>query len=292
MNRIKVVNINSIINQLKADGEIFEIRQTLYTKNVFIGDTIYQYNSQSGLKMAELGFIARVKKYAQSLPEDMIPIIDTSEISYIHQHIAIDGLVYDNVYEIDLNAAFWEFAKKRSYISDKLYDFGLNEVSKKARLISLGNLAKRTAIMKYNGSKFEKMQFLISDTEGIFFDVSKMTADTMSNLQFMLGGCFLFYWCDAIFVQGLRSVKIVKDYLESETLPYKIRKLTNIVKYENCIVVNDPEKGERKYTFNKPIKKQTVYEKSDKIQVFSKAKWSKQIDGCACDGDVQDEIPF
>jgi len=275
MNRINVININSIINQLKRDKKPFEIRQTLYTKNVTTKDTIFSHMSGSGLKMHELGFISRVKKHCDLIPKNTIPDIDTQTIAYISQGSIQDGDTHRHIYEVDLNAAFWEFAYKRLYIDESLYYQGIDKVSKKARLISLGNLAKRTAIMKFDGKEFDRVQFEKSDTEGIFFDVSKMTADTMSNLQYMLGDDFLFYWCDAVFVKGAKALKRIKEYLECETLPYKVLNIETLEKQEHRIIVTEPIKGQRIFTFNKPIKKQPVYAKKSKIQVLSESYWNQ-----------------
>jgi hypothetical protein len=275
MNRINVININNIINQLKRDKKAFEIRQTLYTKTVTTKDIIYSHMTGSGLKMHELGFISRVKKHCDLIPKDTIPEIDTQSIAYISQGSIQDGDTYRHIYEVDLNAAFWEFAYKKLYIDKNLYHQGIEKVSKKARLISLGNLAKRTAIMKFDGKQFDRVQFEKSDTENIFFDVSKMTADTMSNLQFMLGEDFLFYWCDAVFVKGAKALQHIKDYLDCETLPYKVINIESLTKQEHRIIVDEPIKGARIFTFNKPIKKQPVYAKKSKIQILSQSYWSK-----------------
>lgn len=268
--RINVININNIINQLKREKKVFEIRQTLYTKNVITKDITYSHTTGSGLKMHELNFISKVKKHCDLIPKEYIPTIDTQNIAYIKEGSIIDGKTYRHIYEVDLNAAFWEFAYKRAYIDQKIYHYGIDKVSKKARLISLGNLAKRTAIMKFDGKEFDKVEFEKSETEDIFFDVSKMTADTMSNLQFMLGSDFLFYWCDAVFVQGVTALKHIKDYLDCETLPYKVINIESLIKTEHRITVDEPIKGERIFTFNKPIIKQPIYAKKTKIQVLSK----------------------
>ena len=271
-----MLNINNIINQLKKDKKQFVVRQTLYTKQVITENKTYQYFAGNGLKMSELGFIAKVKKYALSLHKNMYPDIDVTTIPYVNYGFIKENTLYtENLFEIDLNQAFWQFAKRRGYINDILYNEGINKVSKKARLISLGNLAKRTAVMKYNGNEFEQVEFEKSDTENIFFAVSKMTADTMSNLQYFLGIGFLFYWCDAVFVQGEHSVIRVTNYLDSEELPYKIKPLTSLIKEDNIIIVDEPKKGKRKFRFNKPLQKLPINEKKSKIQVLSKNRWNK-----------------
>ena len=143
---IYIENIQGLLSQLKERGEPFKISQTLFTKEIETEDGIkYKYIQGAAMDAKELFFINRVKKHIESTAPK-VPNFKRSHIKYIGANKMKFGHYY-NAVEIDLTGAYWEAAHRNNFIKEEIYLAG-KEVSKKARLIALGNLAKTKTILK------------------------------------------------------------------------------------------------------------------------------------------------
>ena len=217
---MKILNPTDIIRKLKKNKIAFVVFQTLYTKKIFSERGNYEYTApNSGLKKSDLNLIMRVKNEVNKC--DNIPRLTASDVHYIDKSDFLPAYI-ENIFEIDLNAAYWHFAYRNSFISEKLYKDGLN-APKKTRLISLGALAKKTTILKFDSEKFEPIQFAHSEkTQGAFFKVAQDTSHLMQSLKFICGNDYLFFWCDAIFLKNQTALNNCIELLESENFPFKI----------------------------------------------------------------------
>ena len=237
--KLRVKNPNEILFYFKRFGIPFLLEQSMFTKKFDSKFGRMEFvNKNSDIKPTDLGFIGQVKRYCEknSSPFD----IDRTKINYIFEGKLKKSINYKkDLFEIDLTKAYWNYCKSENFISEEIYLKGL-EVKKKIRLIALGNLAKRTCILNFNGSEYLKPEFRRSDkTEHIFFRVSQLTDNLMQKLIFIADKQFLFYWVDAIFVQGEETKNNICNYLINEGIEHKIIKIDNIIKLDNKIVTND-----------------------------------------------------
>ncbi len=170
------------------------------------------------------------------------------------------GIYKNELFEIDLNKAFWEFCFRDIKLSDKIYYAGINKdengkgipplinsngdiinhVRKKSRLIALGNLAKVKNTLSFNGKHFYKSASVPARNESIFFRVAQLTDWTLKNLQMLAGDDFLFYWCDAIFFKSEKTKDLICEFLTNELdFEFKVIKLSKIEIKNNEINVWD-----------------------------------------------------
>jgi len=238
--KLKLGNPKDFIRQLKRDQELFTIISTTFTKTIITESNEYYYNANSGLKMGELALIKAVKDYV--IKNNIKTKCNRSKIQYIDKSTIKNGTYKKNLYEIDLKSAYWNFAYKNKFISKEIFERGNNKrnISKKARLISLGNLAKRRAFIEFDGFEFSKVIFESSDnTENIFFKVSRQVDMIMNQLKVIADKNYLFYWVDAIFVNSEKAKNEIEEFLKAENIEFKTILINKILKTQGYIKVWD-----------------------------------------------------
>lgn len=231
-------------------------------------DYTFSYTAKTKLKNSDLSFIGQVKKHAKNLTN--IPRLTAEDVHYIEKTNLPENYIIKNCFELDLNAAFWNFAHQENFITDELHKKGLT-MPKKTRLISLGALAKKITVMRYTGERFMPIEFIRSeDTQGVFFKVAQLTSELMTTLQFLVEKDFLFFWCDAIFVKNEAALNICMEYLQAYDYNFKTYKI-DLLKYTDGalnIVSRDysekhPENKfcvwNRIFTFEPPRKRNNTY---------------------------------
>ncbi len=237
--KTRVHNPKEILFKFKEKGIPFFLEQTMFTKKITSKYGVMEFLLRSNLiSKKDLGFIGLVKKYCE---KNRMPFLtNRKKIEYI-----FDGKLKKNyelkkdLFEIDLTGAYWNFAFQEKAISSDIYLRGL-EVDKKVRLIALGNLAKRTLELEFNGKEYIKNKFRHSLlTENVFFHVSYLTDLLMKKLIVIANDSFLFYWVDAIFVQGEKARDEIIEYLNSEEIKHKVIKLNSVRKLNNKVITKD-----------------------------------------------------
>lgn len=255
---IKVRDINFYIRWLKKEGKPFILEQTLYTKKIITETQVFYYNANSGLNNYELNLIKKVKDHVSKLPEKFIPKIDAKQIQFIDKSKKFLYKSYTkDLYEIDLNSAYWNYALKEGIITEEIFNYGNGKkIRKKARLVSLGALAKLTNIVKFDGKEYGKTFTRENNFSGYFFKCAERTIYTMQILKLICGENYFLYWCDAIIFQGKETLLNCENYLKENNIPYKVIPLKKLVRQDNLIYLWDMEgkKGKRMFTFNKPKK--------------------------------------
>ena len=235
----KINNPREIIAFLKRNNMPFTLRQTMFRKDISCSMGNFSFvSNESGISKADLGFIGLVKRHCEK--NKSIPKIDRRFIRYINKSSKIKNSRWykKDVYEIDLKGAYWNFAKQAGYLSDDIYERGL-EVEKKVRLIALGNLAKKTAVLEYDGENYLPVYFEpSSETENIFFHVSQLTDELMQRLLFIARSSFFFYWVDAVIVQGENMANEICEYLSGEGIEFKKIKINSLLRTNNKIVTH------------------------------------------------------
>lgn len=241
--KLQIANPLDFIEQLKINGRPFQLVSTLLTKHIITDTAEYYYSSKTGLKPGELNLIKSVKDYV--VKNEITAKCNRKNIQYINRELMSNGTFKKNLYEIDLKSAYWYFAFRDNHISKEIYDRGnnTNSISKKARLIALGNLAKVKTVIEFDGAKFTtESKFIRSDdTENIFFSASAKTDAVMNRLKLIAGDSYLFYWCDAIFVNSEKAKDDIESYLKACHLVYKTIPLTKIIKTNAYMKVWDSE---------------------------------------------------
>jgi hypothetical protein len=71
-------------------------------------------------------------------------------------------------------------------------------------------------------------------------------------LETIADTCFLFYWVDAIFFQGKKTKTEIENYLKSQNIEFKVKKINKIFKNKLGIAVFD-DKGVRNFNLNKVL---------------------------------------
>lgn len=243
--KIKIKNPLDFLEQLKKKGKPFTLISTTFTKTIVTEGVEYYYSSAKELSQAELSLIKQVKDYVVN--KNIKANLYGKRIHYTDKSTIKNGEYIDKLYEIDLKSAYWNFAFKNGFISKEIYNKGNNQqkIGKKARLISLGNLAKRTISISFDGKEFEKKAIVeTAGTADIFFKVSQQTDTIMNHCKFIAGNDYLFYWVDAIFIKGDETLKQISDYLKDINIDFKIVEIKKILKTPEFIKVWDDSRVE------------------------------------------------
>lgn len=257
MDKIEVEEIDYYINYFERNKIPFKIYQTLNTaKIVTATDTLTYTNKINKLNNYELNLIRKVKKCAENL-QDM-PSTEAENVKYIDvsKLINTNKLLTSELYELDLNQAYWENAYNNGFIDKETYLYGQGKkIGKKARLISLGALAKTTTVQEFNGEIYKDLKPIKTTTKGIFFECANICSLEMNLLKIIAEENFLFFWVDAVFFRSNKTKEKMEIYLKDKNIPYKIIPIDKIKanKKEATITVFSEEhkKKERKFNFSK-----------------------------------------
>lgn len=281
MRKLKINNPIDFADDLKEAGIPFTLTSTSFTKIIIVSEEeTYYYSEKGKLRMVELNLIKQVKNYCEGL--NLRIKVNRDFISYIKVNNFNNAIYKRDIWEVDLTAAYWNLAFKYRFINKGIYLKGLNmdddgnlikpiknkygnvynHVSKMARLIALGNLAKIKTHFYFDGFKYMVPRSERSDkTENIFFKVSMETDSIMKMLSMIAGDDYLFYWVDAIYVKSERALNLVCDYITNEVgMNFKITKIYKLLKTSSYVMVWDEnnlnQNGDmmpRPYIF-KPVK--------------------------------------
>lgn len=162
----------------------------------------------------------------------------------------------DDIYEIDITAAYPSAAKKLGLLSEKTYNkffeietskthilrkhdikkrygdssyFSGNDClkySKKCRLISLGTLAAKKEIDIYKDGEFlETTLEYDKEIANLFYVCSFEISKTMLNISTSIDGVY-FYWVDAIFCKESARDEVISRLID-DGYKVKVKKLTN-----------------------------------------------------------------
>jgi len=256
-----------VIENLKLRKIDFTIIQTALSKRIITKKKKWFFVKSGHLKNVELAFINKVKKYVEkNVNLKKYENINSKNIKFIDswQKIKKNYWYSSELYEIDLDKAFWKCALDYQIINEEIYLQGLNDkrLSKKCRLISLGNLAKQATQYEYkNGSFLKPFQQPPQETAKLFYYCALSTTEIMQGCKFIANDGFLFYWVDAIFIQGEENKRNVLNFIEGNGFTAKIYKIDRLQLKENQLIVESEQHKTKTRVFNffKQNKKQ-IYE--------------------------------
>jgi len=227
---------------------------------------------QTKLLNHELGMIKNIKDYAiKKYLENRYSYKDRiDEKLYIGSNFDLfENFESDDIYEIDITAAYPTTAKLMGLMSENNFDkffeketnvahiarkFNIRKVhkdnsyfsgdivlkySKKCRLISLGSLATKKEIDIYNSGELVQTDYKYDrEIANIFYSIAYETGKKMFEITEKYSNVY-FWWVDAIFCK-----EIVKDEIVDE-----FKKLGYNVKVKKCCKIN----------FNRVNKQVNVY---------------------------------
>ena len=178
---IKIKDWQKLNDSLIKNNIPFVAHKNTFGIDFFTPFNKYKWTDEKNslLPPFEIWYIGQVKKHVESL--NLKFDVDRSKIKYIQ---AAKNMPYkiEDVYELDLNSAYFNCAFNNGIINELLYEKS-KIVSKKTRLASLGALAKNTFVIQYTGTRFLPVKIKESKTASCFFKCCMETGELMNSLK-------------------------------------------------------------------------------------------------------------
>ena len=152
------------------------------------------------------------------------------------------GEKFENVYEVDIDEAYWKTAHLLNIIDDKIYQKGQKgNISKQARLTALGSLAKKVYIYQFKGDKLEKVNTETDPLlQNLWFTICKRVSDVMNECINKIDKDFIFYWVDGIYMTGgIKTVAKCEEIFVNYGYNVKFKKIKQIYFHEKGFDCND-----------------------------------------------------
>lgn len=220
-----------------------------------------------------LGFVNKMNGYMKknAISARFTQQYFEKDIVYMEAPKKPAGTILYDLIEIDIDEAYWKTAYKLGVLSDELYTMeGLREkieeyrlenkwlkedtekLLKRARLVALGSLAKKTVHYEFRGHQmlraFTEHKY---ETENIWFTVCKRVSDLMLEIMSQLGSECIFFWVDGIYVRNTpENVSQVENIIHRYGYNSKKKPIHRIEYQERIFTVFEDEAGERKRIFN------------------------------------------
>lgn len=136
----------------------------------------------------------------------------------------------ENVYEVDLNAAYWVAAKELGYIDDKFFKKAFSgKVSKKGRLIGVGVLGKKTVTTEFSPPYNKPIEIISFDRNRVFWDnITHRVGEVMREAVAQYKSHVYGLWFDALFVDK-SVVEPLRKFLDRRGYPVKSKKLESYI---------------------------------------------------------------
>lgn len=221
--KLRIKQTADFLTSLKENKQVFTYEATTLTERVIWQGNSYDVISGKPLHPSVLHLIQKVAKHMDEL-DYPYPDIDKAKVNYYQ--FSKKGY-FENARELDINGAYWNTAYYLGYLSQELYDYGLT-CPKKARLISLGALAKHRYIYNFDGEIFIPQPPEIGKHEMVFFHICRQLGEIMEELKYIAGGEYIFSWVDAIFLKSEKSLADINEYLQFYGMVTKTYKIDSL----------------------------------------------------------------
>jgi len=238
---------------LQSKGISFDLEGVngSYTLKTDFYDWDYVSKFKEKLNQTEINFIKKVKSHVkkENIFMNFIDPIGAAQIQYVATQEFPNGTEFNDVYEVDIDEAYWKTAKMLNVITEEIYNEGKKSgpdaMRKTVRLMALGSLAKKTKTYRFQGKKMILLpDTKNSETENIWFTICKKVSDLMVSAQKMAGSEFVMFWVDGIYVRGEHHVKMISDLFESAGYASKVNKIHKVIYKNRVIYCQDSEKEE------------------------------------------------
>lgn len=240
------------------------------------------YQATQTVTPTELGFVNRVRNHVkrEGIALNFVNQYFESDIVYMETRTDIRNQTIKNVVEIDIDQAYWDTALQLGVLDEKLYAMGLSEeISKRARLVALGSLAKKVYHYRFHGrqmigSDVERSE----DTENIWFTICKRVSDVMLEIAEAIGDDYIFFWVDGIYLKNnSESIAKAQEIIEKWNYQSKIKEIDRIECGEKQLLVyadeNDTKCKRFNYVFN--TKKRSFRRDQDLLKLCQNVLSSK-----------------
>jgi hypothetical protein len=271
--------------ELRGTNGSYQLVSDQWENEVFVS------KFKNGLKPEDLGFVRRVKNFVK---KNYISLKFTNQyytynIDYVSLRQFPDGIEYNDVWEIDIDEAYWRTALNEGVISQSLYDEGSKfkqdpnltpeevQYKKRVRLIALGSLAKQTKVYKFTGKKIELIENeRSSDTENVWYNICHKVGEVMKEAEKLAGDDFLFFWVDGIYVKGKENVERISQYFIENNYQSKIKKIEKFYVKDRIIHCQDSSdvRDIRTFRLPNPNKRKKAIHSVSKINSVA-TKYSK-----------------
>ena len=209
----------------------------------------------------DMNFVKKVKKYSI----DNYVAMKYREKAYRLENIEYfsikktikEGDVFEDVCCLDINGAYWQTALMMGVISKEIYVEGLKK-DKITRLASLGSLAKRKEVYKYDGESYNHVETIRSyETENLWFAICYRVSEIMQEIMKSLGEDFVFYWVDGVYFKRTEeNIKKVTDYLSECSYECKFEEVSKIEFLNRTFLVHsETGKSSKLFSWNPDAKK-------------------------------------
>lgn len=250
MNSIET-NLTRWLNYYRENIGDFQLVETNYTATF-----VNAKNKQKFLtsEMPQKTFIAGalVKKDIKEWEKknERPPLVKPD---YFSSKNKIPPFFAEKVYNIDINGAYPNAAKKLGFISEKTFNY-LMRVKKQNRLAALGMLASKKTITYYYNGDISDVEIVENELSAYFYAISREIDDVMKNICHNLFS-FVFYWFDGVyFTESFEINKVVKE-LDLKGYPYKIETLEQFsLKRKSYNILIEFYKDGKKKSFEIPDK--------------------------------------
>jgi hypothetical protein len=248
MNSIET-NLQRWLDYYRANVKTFEVEETNYTATFVKGRNRQKFiTSEMPAKTFIAGamILKDIKNFEKlhGRPEMIKP-------DYFSIRNKIPPFKAEKIYNVDINAAYPNAAKKLGFISEKTFNY-LMTIKKQNRLAALGMLASKKTITYYFDGEISDIEIKEKETAPFFYLISN-EIDTVMNCLINNLHSFVFYWFDGIyFIDSFEINKAVKE-LEFKGYPYKIEALKNFeLKRKSFNILMTFEKDGKKKSFEIP----------------------------------------
>lgn len=243
------------LSQIGEEFTLTRINSSFKLESEYFGSS--HSRKSHNITPVELGFIRRVKNYIRKnqIAEKFINnYYYPKDIPYVSVKSYPDGSKFDEIIEIDIDEAYWRTAYLLGVISESLYIEGSKEngkISKLARLVCLGSLAKKIHIYKFKGRRLLKNEAKRSKlTENIWYSICKRVGDLMNEAKQIAGDDFFLYWVDGIYVKNdPELVNKIKSLFTKFNYDVKTKENLEIEYSNGRAIVKDTISGKKRPFF-------------------------------------------
>lgn len=247
----KKENLKAYVDFLKTSGFPYSLIVSNYTTEIVTD--LAGFNIQFIQTERNNTFFAAYSKIKSDIKDKSIPVIDTRGLTY-YEHDFRKDTFFPQVINIDLKSAYATALYKKDFIRDITFQY-LSKISKLDRLASVGMLASKKHIFKYDGNnKLLGYKKIVNKYENFFFFCVQEVQNIMQDLRILSGANYLFTWVDGIYLQPEPGAIIdLCNYLEDRGYPFKIETLQNFTVTVKAakIEITFFKDGQKKY-FNIP----------------------------------------
>lgn len=263
--------INEYIALLNDMGVNYKVRHGTYTTKIEHPNGVVTFASTNYRPQVFMAY-NMLKKDIMNSPKAQQIMMGYHDTKNYNNKPRMTNFHADRVLNLDISGAYAAALKVNGLISDKTYQY-LQSLKKTERLVSVGMLAKGYTEFQYENGKCVNVKAHREKTAQIFFYLIQEINYVMTDIQFYLGGDFIFYWVDGIFFKEStpsKKIKEIEQLLTDSGYRYKYedcRDFNYNVESEKHIVTMIKSNEFKRYEFKDNSSRdilQAIYEQSKK----------------------------